>query len=98
MRKLLLLTAVHRDVIEKQANAIIKICGPPSHDNITAVQQISEIWNTSYYFIDMELCDLNLHQYICGMSFRYVIMFSEQEGVCGYLAECRRWELTRKYC
>ena len=55
-----------RDVIEKEANAIIKICGPQSHDNIVAVRQIGELRNTGYYFIDMELCDLNLSQYIYG--------------------------------
>jgi serine/threonine protein kinase len=57
---------VSRDVIEKEANAIIKICGTGSHDNIVAVRQIGELRNTRYYFIDMELCDLNLSQYIYG--------------------------------
>jgi hypothetical protein len=55
---------VSRDVIEKEANAIIKICGPRSHDNIVMIRQIGELCNTGYYFIDMELCDLNLNQYI----------------------------------
>jgi len=57
---------VSRDVIEKEANAIIKICGLQSHNNIVAVRQIGELRNTRYYFIDMELCDLNLSQYIYG--------------------------------
>jgi len=62
----LLIPAVSREVIEKEAKAIIKICGSQCHDNIVAIRQIGELRNTRYYFIDMELCDLNLSQYIYG--------------------------------
>jgi serine/threonine protein kinase len=57
---------VSQDLIDKEAKAIIKICGPKSHDHIVAVRQIGELRNTRYYFIDMELCDLNLSHYIYG--------------------------------
>jgi serine/threonine protein kinase len=67
-RKLLLIPEVSRHVIDKEARAIIKICGPQSHENIVEALRIGELRHTRYYFIDMELCDLTLTQYIYGPS------------------------------
>ena len=49
---------------ENETAAIRKICGQKRHTHIVAVLRIGELANTSYYFIDMELCDLTLHDYI----------------------------------
>lgn len=43
--------------------AINKIC-EKEHPNIVAVFKFGELCDTSHYFIDMELCDLNLAEYI----------------------------------
>jgi serine/threonine protein kinase len=59
-----------REEIEYKASAIMKIHGTGSHSHIIEVLKIGEIRmrvrNTDYYFkfIDMELCDLNLAEYI----------------------------------
>jgi serine/threonine protein kinase len=50
--------------LENETAAIRKICGQKRHTHIVAVLRIGELENTSYYFIDMELCDLTLHDYI----------------------------------
>lgn len=45
---------------------IKKICGKGAHAHIISVFRLGELRNTHYYFIDMELCDLNLHNFIHG--------------------------------
>jgi len=44
--------------------AIRKLSAEGSHVNIVAVWKLGRLLNSPYYFIDMELCDLNLHDYI----------------------------------
>src|ERR1700731_1456357 len=63
-RKLLYIPGVDRDVVENEARAIRKLCGKDAHPNIVAVFNQGELSNAPYYFIDMELCDINLHYYI----------------------------------
>ena len=48
-------------MVEKEIHAIKKLGTNP---NIVSIQGFGELVNSSYYFIDMELCDLNLHDYI----------------------------------
>jgi serine/threonine protein kinase len=63
-RKLLNIHWLTREVVEKEAEAIRKICRQGTHTNIVAVLKLSELPDGSLYFIDMELCDLNLSEYI----------------------------------
>jgi serine/threonine protein kinase len=63
-RKLLHIPRIQREDIEHETQAIRKICGQGAHKNIIAVLKLGELRHTSYYFIDMELCDLNLAEYI----------------------------------
>jgi len=53
-------------LIRKEVDAIKKLCGLDSHDNIIQVLNHGHLSNPIFYFIDMELCDLNLHDYIHG--------------------------------
>lgn len=55
---------INRDEIEREVQAIGKICGKGAHTNIVVVFKLGELRNTPYYFIDMELCDLSLKEYI----------------------------------
>ena len=50
--------------IEIEAEAIKKVCKKDSHPHIVEVLRMGELRNSSNYFIDMELCDLNLEDYI----------------------------------
>lgn len=57
-----------KEDVENESRAILKIYKDgTSHRNIVHV--LNHGWLTSpfeYYFIDMELCDFNLHDYIYG--------------------------------
>ena len=47
--------------------AIVKLCHG-SHRNIVTVLEHGWLANSTYYYIDMQLCDLNLEQYLYGTS------------------------------
>jgi len=51
------------ETIENEIRAIKKLCSG-SHPNIVEVLRIGELNKLSYYFIDMELCDISLYEYI----------------------------------
>jgi len=53
---------VHED-IQNEVHAVLKLCRPGSPKSIVAVLGHGNI-PPSYYFIDMELCDINLESYI----------------------------------
>jgi serine/threonine protein kinase len=61
---LLHIPQIRREEIEFEVQAIRKICGNGLHPHIVEVLKLGELRNTDYYFIDMELCDLNLEEYI----------------------------------
>jgi len=44
--------------------AIKNLCGPGAHIHIVQVLAHGQLPNAPYYFIDMELCDLSLDDYI----------------------------------
>ena len=44
--------------------AVAKLCDPGAHRNIVAVLQFGKFPGSYFYFLDMELCDLNLDAYI----------------------------------
>jgi serine/threonine protein kinase len=50
--------------LQKEVKAIKRLCGPGAHVNIVQVLDHGTLSNTPYYFIDMEFCDFNLHDYI----------------------------------
>ena len=51
-------------LVKKEVDAIKQLCGPGAHVNIVQVLNHGRLSNTPYYFIDMDFCDLNLHDYI----------------------------------
>jgi serine/threonine protein kinase len=51
-------------LVKTEVDAIKKLCGPDIHENIVEVLNHGHLAKAPYYFIDMELCDLNLHDYI----------------------------------
>jgi len=51
-------------VIENEVRAITKLCEKGTHPHIITVLKIGELRDTRFLFIDMELCDLNLAEYI----------------------------------
>ena len=50
-------------VIKSEIRVVEHLCKPGSHKNIVAVLHHGRLPQT-YYFIDMELCDLSLNHYI----------------------------------
>src|SRR5271163_1839091 len=42
----------------------MKLCGSGAHTNIVEVLRLGELIGSPYYFIDMELCSINLATYI----------------------------------
>ena len=67
-RKLIrLFGGVTREDIESEAGAISRLCRPGGSKFVVEVMRHG--WlprNPSYYYIDMEFCNLNLHVYIYG--------------------------------
>jgi serine/threonine protein kinase len=59
---LIFIPNVSTTVIENEVNAILKLFENGTHPNIVTVLKIGDI--TPFLFIDMELCDLNLDDYI----------------------------------
>lgn len=57
------------DDIDNEVKAITKLCTEGSHGNIVAVLKHGWLKRSPYYFIDMELCDLNLETFIYAASF-----------------------------
>jgi serine/threonine protein kinase len=50
--------------LQKEVQAVSTLCGPGTHVNIVQILNHGQLSNDTYYFIDMELCDLSLHDYI----------------------------------
>lgn len=51
-------------MIKNEIKNLTELCQQEAHPHIVNVLRIGEISNTHYLFIDMELCDLNLDEYI----------------------------------
>jgi serine/threonine protein kinase len=52
------------DEILNEFRAIKKLCIENSHENLVAVYRYGKLPDSPYYYIDMEFCDLNLHECI----------------------------------
>jgi serine/threonine protein kinase len=55
-----------REIVNNETRAIKKLCGKEAPINIVAVLRHGELPNAQLYFIDMEVCDFNLHDYMHG--------------------------------
>jgi len=53
-----------KEDIENEVKAVTKICATAGHENIIRILRHSQLPSTDYYYIDMELCDVNLATYI----------------------------------
>ena len=51
-------------VVSNEVRALLKFCHPATHSNIITILRHGPLANSTYYFIDMELCDFNLNTYI----------------------------------
>ena len=65
-RKVLSIPYLDPKIIANEARAVRELCTPGAHPNIIAVIMHGELPSAQLYFIDMELCDINLSQYIHG--------------------------------
>ena len=54
---------VEEEDIQNEVRAVAKLCKPDTHKNIVSVFRYGS-FSDSYYFLDMELCDLNLECWI----------------------------------
>jgi serine/threonine protein kinase len=61
---LLHIPSTEEDLVVKEVKAIKRLCGPGAHVNIVQVLNHGHLSNAPFYFIDMEFCNLNLHDYI----------------------------------
>jgi serine/threonine protein kinase len=56
--------SIQERALNKEVDAIKKLCGPGTHVNIVQVLKHGLMSNPALYFIDMELCHLTLHDFI----------------------------------
>jgi len=64
-RKVLSLPSLReKERVKREVLAIQKLCGQGAHRNIVQVVDHGLIWNYGYYYIDMELCDMSLNDYL----------------------------------
>lgn len=49
--------------IQNEIRAVDKLCSPGTHKNIVAVLGHGQLPNMPYFYLDMELCDLDLGTY-----------------------------------
>ena len=54
---------ITEDAIQNEHRAVVKLCRD-SNKHLVAVYSLGKFTDSSQYFIDMELCDMNLEQYI----------------------------------
>jgi serine/threonine protein kinase len=50
--------------VENEVRAVAKLCSPGTHKNIVLVLRTGKLPHMPFYYIDMELCDLNLERFI----------------------------------
>src|SRR5271155_628620 len=58
-----------KEDIDNEINAITNLCTKAAHKNIVTVLRHGWLKSSPYYFIDMELCDINLETFIYTESF-----------------------------
>jgi serine/threonine protein kinase len=50
--------------VENEIRAIRRLCEPSRNQNIVTVLRHGEVRDAAFYYIDMELCDENLEEYM----------------------------------
>jgi len=50
--------------IANEARALVKLCGGDSHPNLVEIFQHGWLPVSTFYFIDMELCEYDLDEYL----------------------------------
>jgi len=78
-RKLVRIPRVDAKVVENEVQVLKELGREGVHPNIVAVLQIGELRNSQDLFIDMELCDLNLLDYIHGTDPRASTFFVKDQ-------------------
>jgi serine/threonine protein kinase len=63
-RKLVRIPIVDAKVVENEVRVLKELCCEGAHANIVSVLTIGALINSEDLFIDMELCDVNLAEYI----------------------------------
>jgi serine/threonine protein kinase len=63
-RKLLHIPLSTWETVKCEASAIIKLSAQGGHKHIINFLRLGELRHSAYYFIDMELCDLNLETFV----------------------------------
>ena len=63
-RKIIDMSEADPKTVENEARAIIKLCQPSAHENIVSVLRQGYLQDDKYFFYDMELCQMNLNDYI----------------------------------
>jgi serine/threonine protein kinase len=74
-RKLLHIPHATWESIKREADAINKLSENGGHTHIVNVLRLGQLGNSDYYFIDMELCDLNLDVFINSWTSREGLPF-----------------------
>ena len=52
------------NIVQNEARAIKKLCKPGGHRNIVAMFRHNQLGDSIFYYIDMELCQMNLEEYM----------------------------------
>jgi serine/threonine protein kinase len=63
-RKLIRIPRVEAKIVDNEVQMLIKLCFEGAHPHIVGGLRIRELRNSQDLFIDMELCDLHLAEYI----------------------------------
>jgi serine/threonine protein kinase len=56
--------SIEKRILEREVKAIKKLCGPGAHPNIVQVVDHGLLWSCEFYYIDMELCNMSLDNYL----------------------------------
>jgi serine/threonine protein kinase len=71
---------VTREDIEREAQTVVAISENGGHPNVLDLLKHEWLAPSLYYFIDMELCDLNLSEYVHGERSKYLETCSETDA------------------
>ena len=80
--------------VENETRAIRKLCRRDTHPNIIEVLRLGELPGSPYYYIDMELCDLTLTDYIYKDSPDVIPRFIR--NVSSSLKEMQIWNVMKQ--
>jgi serine/threonine protein kinase len=70
VRKLIRIPQAEARVVENEVEVLKELCHEDVHPHIVAVLKIGELPDSQDLIIDMELCDLDLREYIAGTKSR----------------------------